>query len=438
MRAAWDAWTDRWSADPNAVYTGDGLLGRRRRAAGSFAVLIGADPATIAITDNTCRAANIAIRILAERPGGNVVIDDGTYPSSAYPWYARGDREVRHVPTDGVADAAGALAERIDADTVAVCITHVAPFTGRRHDLRAIADAAHARGAKLVVDAAQSTGVVPIDVDRDGVDVLVTTAMKWLLGPPGIGFLHLRPDLLAEAPVLDVGYLGLDAPLGDWPPHTMPPILADARRYELGLPNLPGVFAARAGIELLREVGIERVFARVEELVGRVSGRARRARRRAPDAGRSGAASRGDRVPPPGLARPRRPLPRPRRRHRGDRRGACRPARLQRRGRHRPVPRMLRRVPAGVRHARLQRVTRAAVCHRFGDPMTVEEVALASPGEGEVRVRLEACAICQSDVAYAAGAWGGRVPVVLGHEACGLVAEAGPAVSALQPGQRVS
>ena len=136
------------------------------------------------------------------------------------------------------------------------------PFTGRRHDLRAIADAAHARGARLVVDAAQSTGVVPIDVDRDGIDVLVTTAMKWLLGPPGIGFLHLRADLLAEAPVLDVGYLGLDAPLGDWPPHTMPPIVADARRYELGLPNLPGVFAARAGIELLREVGIERVFAR--------------------------------------------------------------------------------------------------------------------------------------------------------------------------------
>jgi S-(hydroxymethyl)glutathione dehydrogenase / alcohol dehydrogenase len=82
-------------------------------------------------------------------------------------------------------------------------------------------------------------------------------------------------------------------------------------------------------------------------------------------------------------------------------------------------------------------VTRAAVCHRFGEPLEVEEVELAEPGEGEVRVRLEACAICQSDVAYAAGAWGGRVPVVLGHEACGLVAEAGPEVSALQPGQRV-
>ena len=131
-------------------------------------------------------------------------------------------------PTDGVDDAAAALAQRIDADTVAVCVTHVAPFTGRRHDLRAIADAAHAHGAMLLVDAAQSTGIVPIDVTRDGVDALVTTAMKWLLGPPGIGFLYLSPELLADAPTLDVGYLGLDAPLGEWPPNAMP--AGDGRR----------------------------------------------------------------------------------------------------------------------------------------------------------------------------------------------------------------
>jgi S-(hydroxymethyl)glutathione dehydrogenase / alcohol dehydrogenase len=82
-------------------------------------------------------------------------------------------------------------------------------------------------------------------------------------------------------------------------------------------------------------------------------------------------------------------------------------------------------------------VTRAAVCHRFGEPFAVEEVTLAGPAAGEVRIRLEACAICHSDVAYAAGAWGGTVPTVLGHEACGLVAETGPGVTALQPGQRV-
>ena len=84
----------------------------------------------------------------------NVVVDEGTYPSSLYPWYASGDWEVRMVATDGVADAADALADHIDADTVAVCISHVAPYTGRRHDLAAISAAAHAHGAALLVDAA--------------------------------------------------------------------------------------------------------------------------------------------------------------------------------------------------------------------------------------------------------------------------------------------
>jgi cysteine desulfurase / selenocysteine lyase len=268
VRAAWERWSASWRDDPNSVYTGEMMLGAMDALRASFARLIGAADGTVALTDSTSRAANIAIRILAERPG-NVVVDSSTYPSSAYPWYARGDREVRFVPTDGVEDAAAAIAERIDAGTVAVCITHVAPFTGRRHDLRAVADAAHARGAHLLVDAAQSTGIVPIDVGRDGIDALVTTAMKWLLGPPGIGFLYLSPALLAGAPTLDVGYLGLDAPLGEWPPDAMPPVVADARRYELGLPSLPGVFAARAGIELLLDVGIDRLYPHVEGLVSR-------------------------------------------------------------------------------------------------------------------------------------------------------------------------
>ena len=84
-----------------------------------------------------------------------------------------------------------------------------------------------------------------------------------------------------------------------------------------------------------------------------------------------------------------------------------------------------------------QRQIRAAVCRAFGEPLSVEPVLLAPPAEGEVRVRVEACAICHSDVALVDDAWGGDLPSVFGHEACGVVEEAGPGVTAPAVGDRV-
>jgi Zn-dependent alcohol dehydrogenase len=82
-------------------------------------------------------------------------------------------------------------------------------------------------------------------------------------------------------------------------------------------------------------------------------------------------------------------------------------------------------------------VPRAAVCRSFSQPLTVEEMRLEPPGPGEVRVRIRACAVCHSDVAYAAGAWGGELPAVYGHEACGDVLETGSGVTTVRVGERV-
>lgn len=80
---------------------------------------------------------------------------------------------------------------------------------------------------------------------------------------------------------------------------------------------------------------------------------------------------------------------------------------------------------------------RAAVCKAFGEPLVIEELELAPPGPGQVAVRIDAVAICHSDIAYASGAWGGPLPSVYGHEAAGTVTEAGPGVTDLVPGTRV-
>ncbi len=80
---------------------------------------------------------------------------------------------------------------------------------------------------------------------------------------------------------------------------------------------------------------------------------------------------------------------------------------------------------------------KAAICYEFGQPLVVEEIELAPPQAGEVRVKLSACAICHSDILYAEGAWGGTLPAVYGHEAAGVVAEAGPGVENLAVGDHV-
>jgi Zn-dependent alcohol dehydrogenase len=80
---------------------------------------------------------------------------------------------------------------------------------------------------------------------------------------------------------------------------------------------------------------------------------------------------------------------------------------------------------------------KAAVCYEFGAPLVIEDLALDPPRQGEVKVAIAACAICHSDLSWVRGRWGGQTPLVAGHEAAGVVAEVGPGVSGVRPGDRV-
>lgn len=80
---------------------------------------------------------------------------------------------------------------------------------------------------------------------------------------------------------------------------------------------------------------------------------------------------------------------------------------------------------------------KAAVCHKFGEPLVLEELELMPPQSGEVRIKLAACAICHSDIHYMDGAWGGVLPAVYGHEASGSVEQVGSNVALIQPGDHV-
>ena len=80
---------------------------------------------------------------------------------------------------------------------------------------------------------------------------------------------------------------------------------------------------------------------------------------------------------------------------------------------------------------------KAAVCREFGSPLLVEEISLGEVGPEDVRVDIETCAVCFSDIHYADGEWGGYLPAVYGHEAAGVVAAVGDSVEDVAVGDHV-
>ncbi len=264
-QSALQEWMLQWESRPLLAY--DASFGQIAELRATIADLFGIDQTRVSIADNTSRASNTAIRLLACPPSANVVFDETTYPSSRYPWLTMAQATPRVAIREPGETYTDAVVRCIDPDTVAVSVSHVAPLTGVRHTLPPLAEAAHRHGAALIVDVAQTAGVVPIDLDVEGVDMAVGTTMKWLLGPPGIGFLCVRAEYLESTPGLDLGYMAVEVAGEEWPQATLPPLWPDSRRLELGMPSLPVLTPATAGIKLLLEVGIETVERRVVELV---------------------------------------------------------------------------------------------------------------------------------------------------------------------------
>jgi kynureninase len=161
------------------------------------------------------------------------------------------------------------IVESIDERTLLVPITHVIFKTGRIQDVEPIIRRAHEVGAYVVLDAYQSVGAVPLDVTALEVDFAVGGSVKWLCGGPGAAWLYVRPDLQERLEPTLVGWQGHKRPF-DFAPELE---YADGiGRFLTGTPNVPALYPATAGYDIIEEVGIDRIRAnsvrQTELLVG--------------------------------------------------------------------------------------------------------------------------------------------------------------------------
>ncbi|MBI3522008.1 MAG: aminotransferase class V-fold PLP-dependent enzyme [Chloroflexi bacterium] len=248
------AWYDHW------VGVLDGLRG-------DFAEVLGADRDEIAL-EPSVSASLVSIASTfdyTKRP--KVVVSDIDFPTDGHTWLAleRQGVEVVFVHSPDRATVPLELFERaVDERTALVCTGHVYYTSGYIQDVRALAEICHRKGAALVVDAYQSVGAFPFDVHASGVDFLVGGTLKWLMGGPGMAFAYARRDRIDAARPTALGWWAMADPFTFDVEHLS--LAPSARRFEYGTPAVAAAYTARAGIALLREIGIPTVRARHMEL----------------------------------------------------------------------------------------------------------------------------------------------------------------------------
>ena len=215
--------------------------------------IIGAAPGTTVMHQNVAVAQAVVVSCFEfEPPRNRIVYGEGEFPSVRYLYQAQRRRGAEvEVVTD-----AGAVLEAIDERTLLVPLSHILFKTSEIQDVEAVVRRSHDAGALVVLDAYQSVGSVPLDVTRLGVDFAVGGSVKWLCGGPGAGWLYVRPDLAERLEPTFTGWQAHARPFAFEPEHDY---AEGAARFLTGTPNVPALYAATAGYDLVEEIGVERI-----------------------------------------------------------------------------------------------------------------------------------------------------------------------------------
>jgi kynureninase len=242
------AWDEGWWEMP--VTTGD-LIG----------TIIGAGPGEIVMQQNVSICQWIVTSCFDWRGRRNKLVTDGlNFPSNDYIYHGlerHGARLVSVASPDGVTLPLELMLDAIDEQTQLVSLSHVAFRSAYVQDLAAITRRAHEAGAMVIADLYQSAGILPVNVRELELDFATGGSVKWLCGGPGAGYLYVRRDLWPQLEPAATGWMAHREPFAF---ESGPMRFAsDAFRFLNGSPNVPGMYSARSGYEIINEIGVEAI-----------------------------------------------------------------------------------------------------------------------------------------------------------------------------------
>ena len=259
VQAFADAWMTRgvraWS---------EGWWEMGRAVGDLLAPVIGAPPGSISMHQNASVAQGIIGSCFRyDGPRRKIVLTDLEFPTNIYLFegFRRYGADVVIVPgEDGIRTNLARLLDAIDERTVLVPLSLVLFRSSYIQNARAVIEKAHRVGAHVILDIYQAAGVIPVDLRALEADFAVGGSVKWLCGGPGAGYLYVRPDL---APALQPAFVGWAAHAEPFEFEAAPIRYADApERFQSGTPNVPALYAARVGYEIVASIGVDVIRAR--------------------------------------------------------------------------------------------------------------------------------------------------------------------------------
>jgi selenocysteine lyase/cysteine desulfurase len=267
-RAAAENYLETWNA---SGMDWDEWIDQVRRAKSEFATLIGASTDEIALFSSVSEATS-ALASALDFTGRRrkVVVSEAEFPTVGQVWLAQ-ERRGAQVQWAAVRDGAVDPYEydlHVDRETLLVSACHGYYLDGALQDLARLAVQAHTHDALLFVDAYQTLGAVPVDVKALGIDLLVSGNLKYLMGIPGVAFMYVRRELIDSLHPSVTGWFGRVDPFAfkvnalDWSPS--------ASRFDAGTPPIINLYVARAGMEIINEIGVAKIRAWHEVLAHRL------------------------------------------------------------------------------------------------------------------------------------------------------------------------
>ncbi len=244
-----------WNPDENG---GAGWIDLPQRLGAKIATLVGAAAHEVIAADSTSvNLFKLIAAALAMRPGRKVILSEpGNFPTDLY---MIAGLEAQGLATRRLAPRA-ALAEALDGDVALLLLTHVHYKTGAMHDMAALTRAAQAAGALVLWDLSHSAGALPVHLDRCNADFAVGCGYKYLNGGPGapaFAFVAERHHSALSQP--RTGWMGHAAPFAFTDDYAPAPGVA---RLLCGTPPVLGLVALEVGVDIVAEIGVERLYAK--------------------------------------------------------------------------------------------------------------------------------------------------------------------------------